>query len=365
MKLKEGQELRQSRKAEHLAAVRDLGDVGPSPGFSDVALVPSCAPELDWEEVSLETTLCGIRLPSPIIINAMTGGHPEAEAVNRRLARAAKRFGLAMAVGSERAALTNPDLARTYTVTREEYPDGVLIANMSLNTGVRDAQSAIALLDAQLLQIHWNAAQELFMDEGDRHFRGGLEALREVCQTIPQPVIAKEVGQGVAAPEAIRFVQAGVRAIDVGGSGGTNFLAVEAWRRGERLDTEWQRWGLPTVVSLGEVLATVGGQVDVIASGGVRSGHDVAKAMAMGATAVGMAGPLLRLLAQPDGDQKLEQFLAALHLTLRRILLLTGSRTWQDLQRRPVVITGASGQWLDIRGFYRFRERLARRPPNP
>ncbi|MBX5465904.1 MAG: type 2 isopentenyl-diphosphate Delta-isomerase [Firmicutes bacterium] len=355
--------LRQLRKAEHLAAVRGLGDRGPSPGFEDVALVPNCAPEVDWTEVSLETTLCGIRLPSPLIINAMTGGHPEAEAINRRLARVARRFGLAMAVGSQRAALGDPSVAPTYAVARREYPEGVLIANLGLNASVAEARAAIALIGAQILQIHWNVAQELFMAEGDRQFRGAMDALASICAEVPQPVIAKEVGQGIAGPEAWRFVQAGVRAIDVGGAGGTNFLAVEAWRRGESLDPEWERWGLPTVVTLSEVLATVDGAVDVIASGGVRTAHDVVKAMALGATAVGMAGPLLRLVSEPDGEARAEQFLAALHRDLQTLLVLTGSRNWQALRQRPVVVRGDTAAWLDARGFGAWRLRLARRHP--
>jgi isopentenyl-diphosphate delta-isomerase len=341
---------RERRKLEHLRAVRALGDVGPGAGFDDVQLLPDCVPELDWDEVDLSTTLCGVRLASPVVVNAMTGGAAEAGEVNRRLAEAARRHGLAMAVGSEKAALRDPGVADTYAVARRAHPDGVLIANVGMGAGAAEARAAVDLVGAQLLQVHFNVGQELFMAEGDRRFRGALAAFAEVCAGGGVPVIAKEVGQGVAAPEAERLVAAGARAVDVGGRGGTNFLAVEAWRRGRELPAGWELWGLPTAAALCEVADAVGARADVVASGGVRSGHDVAKAMALGAAAVGIAGPLLRLLSGPDGDAALDEFLGELHWTLRAILVLTGSRGWAALRRRPLAIGGGLREWLLARG---------------
>ncbi|MCL6547732.1 MAG: type 2 isopentenyl-diphosphate Delta-isomerase, partial [Alicyclobacillus sp.] len=276
-------EVRRRRKAEHLDAVRSLSDNPQSTTwFEHVSLIPNCAPEVAWEEVSLQTELCGLTLASPIIINAMTGGAEPAYEVNRRLAMAAKRHGLAMAVGSETAALKDPSMAYTYQVVREVYPEGVLIGNVGMGADLASARFAVDLIGAQILQVHWNAAQELFMEEGDRDFRGALARLQEVAQGVGVPVIAKEVGQGVCAEAAVRFADAGVRAVDVGGRGGTNFVAVEAWRRGLALADSWQQWGISTAAALCEVVDAVGTRVDVIASGGIRSGHDVVKAMALG-----------------------------------------------------------------------------------
>ncbi|MCL6453337.1 MAG: type 2 isopentenyl-diphosphate Delta-isomerase [Alicyclobacillus sp.] len=354
-------DIRSQRKAEHLEAVRTLGDAKDRSWFGDISLLPNCAPETDWNDVSLATDLCGVPLSSPIIINAMTGGTDEAEDINRRLAQAARRHGLAMAVGSETAALRDTAWAHTYTVVREENPDGVVIANVGMNSEPDLARRAVSLIGAQLLQVHWNVAQELFMAEGDRDFRGALDRLAETAGTAGVPVIAKEVGQGVAGPEAVKFVEAGVSAIDVGGRGGTNFIAVEAWRRNHLLSEQWQQWGLPTPVTLCEVLSAVGGQVDVVASGGIRDGHDIAKALALGASAVGIAGPFLRLVSQPDGDAALDAYIEELHWTLRSLLVMTGSRNWDELQRRPVVLGGRVRAWLSARGLDDFAVRLGTR----
>lgn len=343
-------DLRQRRKAEHLAAVRTLGDGDEGPGFDDIHFLPNCAPELDWDEVDLTTSLAGTTLPSPIVINAMTGGTEEALAINRSLALAARKFGLAMAVGSEKAALTDPRVERTFTVAREMNPDGVLIANVGMGTDVQTARAAVNLIDADLLQVHWNVGQELFMTEGDRRFRGAMEQFHRIAGEVGVPVIAKEVGQGISGPEALRFWQAGARAVDVGGRGGTNFMAVEAWRRGHPLPPEWQTWGIPTAAAVAEAMAAVGSRLDIVASGGIRNGHDLAKAMAMGARAVGIAGPILRILAGPGGEEALDAFLTELQETARTILLLTGSRTWKELAHRPLVVVGRLREWMQARG---------------
>ena len=350
----EDSNLRSRRKAEHMEAVRTLADTPAASWFQDVKLLPNCAPEVDVADVSLATTLCGVKLASPIVINAMTGGTEEALVVNQRLARLARRYGLAMAVGSETAAVRDATWEHTYTVVRDEHPEGAVIANVGMSAPTETALAAVELLHANLLQIHWNVAQEMFMAEGDRAFHGALDRLAETVSRVDVPVIAKEVGQGVAAPEAVRFVQAGVSAIDVGGRGGTNFMAVEVWRQGEALDDDWQDWGIPTPVALCEVVQAVGKKVDVVASGGIRTGHDIAKAVALGASAVGIAGPLLRLVSRPDGEAAVAGFIEHLHDTLRKLLVLTGSRTWADLRKRPVVIRGDVRDWLVARGMATF-----------
>lgn len=356
-------DVRQRRKVEHVHAVQALGDpTGVSNGFECVSLVPCSAPEVAWDDVSLATQLCGIRLESPIIINAMTGGADEVYDINRKLAQVARRFGLAMALGSASAGLASPEVAYTYRVVREIHQDGVVIANVGMGTRLERARQAIELVRADLLQVHFNAAQELFMAEGDRDFRGALAALEEVARGVGVPVVAKEVGQGISAEDAVRFADAGVRAIDVGGLGGTNFIAVEAWRRGAEIDDFWHRWGLPTAASLCEVKAAVGGRADVIASGGIRTALDVAKAMALGANAVGIAGPLVRLVTQPNGEEQLNRLIEELHFGLRALLVLTGCRNFSDLRGKPVVILGWLREWLEARGLKAWMDARGRAP---
>lgn len=355
-------DLRQQRKAEHIAAVRELGDnIVATNWLEDVDLVPCCAPELAVAEVSMSTTLCGYRLTSPIIINAMTGGAEIAYDINRKLARIAKKHGLAMALGSGTAGVRTPEVAYTYAIVREENPDGLVIANVGMGTDAATAKAALDLVGAQLLQVHWNVAQEMFMREGDRDFRGALDRLREVVASMGVPVIAKEVGQGIAAEQARVFADCGVRAIDVGGRGGTNFIAVEAWRKGIQLAENWQSWGMSTAATLAEVVSEVGNRVDVIASGGIRTAEDIVKSMALGASAVGIAGPILRLLHEPNGEDAVSNYIEALHADMHMMLVLTGSKSWADLRKRPAVVTGRLRAWLEARGKQSFLDALANR----
>lgn len=343
-------DLRARRKQEHIEAVETLPDGAFGPWLEDILLIPQTAPEVDWDDVDIGVDWFGRRLRYPVMINAMTGGTEESLLINRRLARAARKWGMPMAVGSETAALHNPAWTATYTVVREENPDGVVLANVGMGTPSARAEAAVRLIQADALQVHFNAAQEIFMREGDRSFRGAMQALREVASGIGVPVVAKEVGQGVSAEAARRMVQAGARGIDVGGLGGTNFMAVEAWRRGQGLSPEWARWGIPTAAAVAEVADAVGGDALIVASGGVRTGHDVARAIAIGADLAAMAGPFLRLARQPDGETALDRFLADLEWDLRALLVLSGSADWAALKARPRVIVGRLAEWMRARG---------------
>ncbi len=358
--MNEADEERQRRKLEHIQAVSTLPDQGGT-GLEDVHLVPVSASECDFDDVSVAVDFLGYRLAFPMIINAMTGGTIESGRINCRLAAFAARHGLAMAVGSETAALRDPGTAPSYTVVREKNPDGVIIANVGMGTGGDWAREAIELIDADLLQVHWNTAQELFMPEGDRRFSGLLARLHDVCQAVDVPVIAKEVGQGMGGDAARDFLAHGARAIDVGGLGGTNFIAVEAWRRGVTLDEEWAAWGIPTAASVVEVTAAVDGRVPVVASGGIRTGHDLAKCIALGAQTVGVAGPLLRL-AMSDDEAALDRWFEHMAWTLRAIMVLMGARTLSDLRGSPAVVGGVTRQWLVARGYRARLEAMAARP---
>ncbi len=351
---------RSRRKREHIEAVSVLTDAAQA-GFEDILLLPASASEIDVSDVSMRTTLFGRALASPVVINAMTGGTPEALAINARLAQMARRHGMAMAVGSETAALRNPDAASSFRVVRDLYPDGCLIANVGMRATPEEAQQAIDLIGADALQVHWNTAQELFMPEGDRSFRGLLDQLTETCARATVPVVAKEVGQGMLADAARRFLRCGVRGIDVGGRGGTNFIQVEALRAHQAIDPEWERWGVSTACSLAEVLSVASPEVAIVASGGIRTGHDVAKCLAMGATAVGVAGPLLRLAVLPDAEERLDVWATALHATLRTLMVLVGASDLQSLRQRPLLVVGQVREWLELRGLGRCTTQMARR----
>lgn len=339
---------RQKRKIDHVRlATEGLWD--RCNGFSDVHLVHNCLPEVAFQEISLETELCGHKLSFPVLINAMTGGASPLKEINRSLARLAREFDLAIAVGSQRAALEDPSLEHTFRIVREEHPNGIVLANLGADASISDAHRAVEMIRANLLQIHLNPAQELIMAEGDRDFRGLLENIARLAGKSPVPVIVKEVGFGIALEEVSRLVQAGVRAIDIGGRGGTNFAGIEFGRKGEDGDPGLLGWGLSTAVSLVEAASTAPEGIEIVATGGIVRGSEAAKALALGAKAVGVAGGVLRELIS-GGLERARGFLSGLVEELRIAMVLTGARRPSDLMRRPVVITGETGEWLRLRG---------------
>lgn len=336
-----------SRKDEHIKKrlTQNLGLAD----FSDIYFIHNCLPERDLEEVTLETSLFGATLRSPLFINALTGGTPLARKVNATLAAAAAECGLPMALGSQMAALENPRTAGTFRIARAVYPEGSLWANLGSYATPPMARKAIGMIDAAALQIHLNVPQELAMREGDRRFRGALQRIAAIAAAVPQPVIVKEVGCGIAREQARQLLEAGVAAIDVGGRGGTNFLELEERRARRGLSREILSWGLPTAISLVEVISAVSGRAGIIAGGGMFSSLNIAKALALGADAVGLAGAPLQL-AFRGGRRSLVRAIRKLEEELRLIMLMTGSSTLEELRRAPLVITGFTGEWMRRRG---------------
>ncbi|MFZ5828081.1 MAG: type 2 isopentenyl-diphosphate Delta-isomerase [Bacillota bacterium] len=320
------------------------------PGWDEVHLVHQSLPELALNEIDLSTAVAGVRLGSPVIINAMTGGAPGVEAINRDLAVAARELGLAMALGSQTAGLKEPAVASTYRVVREVNPGGVFLANVSAEASVAQARAAVEMVEADLLQIHLNAPQELQMAEGDRDFRGQIERISLIVQELEVPVVVKECGFGLSKESTRLLYQAGVRAVDLSGRGGTNFAWIEMARReGEDLDPGLTHWGIPTACALAEVAALELPGLDLIASGGIAYGSEAAKALALGACAVGVAGGVLKR-QQEGGLQATRRYLERLLDDLRAAVLLAGARDLPALQRRPVVLTGGVGEWCRLRG---------------
>ncbi|RQD84001.1 MAG: type 2 isopentenyl-diphosphate Delta-isomerase [Methanocalculus sp. MSAO_Arc2] len=337
-----------TRKLDHLRICREENVEAGEPGFSDVRIVHTALPECDLKQIDISTRLLGHSFSSPLFIAAMTGGHPETTGVNRRLARAAERFGCAIGVGSQRAALEQPELAGSFSVVREEAPTAFVTANIGAvqlrDQGIEWAEKAVSMIDADAIAIHLNFLQEAIQPEGDRDGTGCLKAIETLCAEVSYPVIVKETGSGISREMAAALWNAGVQAIDIGGHGGTSWALVEGIRGKESGEQSFQRlgndfvdWGIPTVVSLIEVRETGG---PVIATGGIRSGIDIAKALALGADLAGMALPLLA--PAMESDNALYSAVDHIHSQLKAAMFLSGARTISDMRRARTYITGTT-----------------------
>lgn len=335
--------LTSSRKLDHIRICCEESVETGCSGFDDVILAHDALPECDMDSIDTGTRFLNTDLSSPLFIAAMTGGHPDTLEINRRLARAAERYGIGMGVGSQRAALEDPALEGSFTVVRDEAPHAFLCANLGVvqlrDHGIEWAERAVEMIDAQAICIHLNFLQEAIQPEGDHNAVGCLQALREVCEEFRCPVIVKETGCGISAEAALRIWGAGAAAIDIGGLGGTSWAAVECFRTDDRrltsLGGHFRGWGIPTVVSLCEA-AMSGGQV--IATGGLRSGSDIAKAVALGATLGGMALPFLKPAI--EGEDALFEVIEDTLWQLRVAMFLTGSGSIQELRNTRTYLTG-------------------------
>jgi len=339
------------RKSEHLelCASRDVEATGTTL-LEQVRFLHEALPELSLDEVDPSCELLGRRLHAPVLISGMTGGTPEAGALNRALATAAQKLGLGMGVGSQRAMLVDPACAETYRV-RDVAPDVLLLANVGAvqarESGLERVAGLVEAIGADALCVHLNAAQELVQDEGDRDFRGCLATLAELARELPVPVVAKETGCGFAPTTLARLRAAGVRVVDVSGAGGTTWPGVEALRGSRRqraLGTALREWGIPTAPAV--VYARRAGLLP-IASGGVRTARDVLAALSLGAVAASLALPFLRAYAERGQAGVLD---AAQELTeaIRALLVLTGTRRLSELAAAPRVLGPELRSWLEV-----------------
>lgn len=356
----------QHRKNEHIALATEQYQAQADAGFDAVRLMPNALPQIALEEVDASVRVLNVggnsvggnsagennaaQWRSPLYINAMTGGSAAAQEINAQLARVAAKTGVAMASGSLSAALRDATLRDTFSVIRSENPHGFVMANVSAGTSSDDALRAVSMLQANALQVHLNAAQELVMPEGDRDFRDWLQNIESIvraCEAEKVPVIVKETGCGMTARDVLRLRDVGVRTVDVSGRGGTNFVAIENARRARGANVLGARganmlgnydylanWGLATVESLRDIRnceALKSDPVEIFASGGVRTPLDVVRALALGASAVGVAGEFLHTLVH-EGEDALAQQITEWQEQIRVIMALLGCTTVADLQ---------------------------------
>ena len=362
------------RKIEHVSVALEQDVSAPQrANWQDIQFVHQALPEVDLDEIDTSVTFLGHTLRYPLFMSSLTGGHPDVTSINRNLARAAEQYGLALGVGSQRAGIVNPDVAFSYAVTRKMAPNAFLIANIGAPQLIPQArhepftleqvQRAIDMIGANALALHMNSLQEAAQPEGDRRAMGEAAALKMLTGQLSIPVIAKETGAGICREQALLLRSCGVSAIDVGGAGGSSMSAMEAVRAQTRGDEQmmnigmlYRDWGIATPIAVVEARTA---HLPLIATGGVRNGLDVARALALGATIVGIGFPFLK--AASESYEKVCELLEGIVAQMKVAMQLSGAANIAQLQSTDVVVTGATREWLALRGFEEELKGMAQR----
>lgn len=339
----------ESRKQGHveICVQKDVSFRAKRTGFADLHFRHNALPELNLSEIDTTTHFLGKTISAPLLISSMTGGYPDAEQINCDLAIAAQQHGLALGIGSARQALQSPEHHASFSIVREVAPGipiftnigGQEVAKLQANGKINELRRIVDLVEADAIAIHLNPLQELMQPEGSTDFRGVLRGVEEVVRSLGIPVIVKEVGAGISASVAKRLLDVGVSVIDVAGAGGTSWAGVEILRHNEAdraaLESFWD-WGIPTVQALLDVSTIKDSrEFTLIASGGVVSGVDIAKSIALGADLAAMARPLIQSLLD-GGPAKLDSLIRSILIQLRSAMFLTGSRTLEDLRAQDL-----------------------------
>jgi isopentenyl-diphosphate Delta-isomerase len=337
-------DLIENRKDEHVRIALEENVNAKHNHWDDIDLIHNALPEINYDEIDISTTLFNKQLGAPIVIAAMTGGYDFAKEINERLAFAAEHFQIPMGVGSQRAAVENPKLIRTYSVVKD-FDIPVRIANIGASQLVlwghkktrEYLEDIISMIDAHAVAICLNFLQEVVQFEGEPHAKGCLHEIEQLAEEIDIPIIVKESGAGISLDVAHRLSKTNIAAIDVGGKGGTSFAAIEHYRAKLHDDhlnacggeTFWD-WGIPTPQSILNVGKATNWQLPIISTGGIRNGLDVAKALILGARCAGVAQALLK----PSTKSKEETMLAVevMIKELQAVMFLTGINSVQKMK---------------------------------
>ena len=329
--------MRSARKKEHIENYLKTSYHGDTL-LGDVFLEHNALPNLDFDDIDTSIIYLGKQIDYPILINAMTGGSSLTQEINRDLSTLAKEFNIPMAVGSQTIALEEEEAKESFKIVREIIGDGIVISNLSGQATVEQARQALDLVQGDAIQIHLNPAQELVMEEGDRNFRGVIDNIEAIVKNIDKPIIVKEVGFGVSRDVAQKLYNIGVRNLDISGYGGTNFIEIENLRNPAFDFTELYGWGIPTAASLINC-RRMPEDLNLVASGGIRSGMDIVKSIVLGAQIVGISGELLAYLIH-GGYANAKEYLANLIYKIKILMILLGKQNIEELRNTEYKITG-------------------------
>ncbi len=341
------------RKDQHVGLANQQFSLESSSDFEQTRFVHHSLPEMKTDDVDLSTQVAGLDFDIPFFINAMTGGSEKTGQINRFLGILGHFGKIPLASGSVSAAIKDPSVADTFSVMRRENPYGIIFANLGAHHDVENAKRAVDLLEANALQIHVNAPQEIIMPEGDRDFSMWLKNIETLVRELEVPIIVKEVGFGMSRETIAQLASVGVQTVDISGTGGTNFAKIENIRRTFSEYSYLEKWGQSTVTSLVEGMSLPAEQRPaLIASGGVKNPLDIVKALSLGADLVGLSNRFLQFVKDSDGS-RLEEGLREIKRfkkQTRSVMTLLGARNIAELRNKDIILAPSVQNWCDARG---------------
>ncbi|NHJ04032.1 MAG: type 2 isopentenyl-diphosphate Delta-isomerase [Candidatus Heimdallarchaeota archaeon] len=355
--------MNEKRKNDHIEICTDKKrniEMEISTGFDDIIFVNTSVPDVNFDEINLETEFLGHKFAYPIFITGITGGVEEAKNINQKIAKAVDELGIGMGVGSQRSAIKNKSLIDTFNIVRQEAPNSFIAGNLGavqLNYGFssEDIQKAIDMINADAMVLHLNPLQEVVQPEGNTNFKNLLPKIEQICKDIDVPVILKEVGCGIPNFDIEQFIEFGVQAIDIAGAGGTSWSKIEAIRAEKegkisnaKIGELFGNWGIPTAANTFEA-SVYNEEIGIISSGGIRNGLDAAKALSIGAHLVGISLPIIQIV-NSGTEKQLIDYLKQFIQELKTAMFLVGAENLDDLKETPLVVMGRTAEWLSARG---------------
>lgn len=342
-----------NRKDQHVELASQQFTYQSAKDFEETRFVHHSLPEMRITDVDISTKVAGLDFTTPFFVNAMTGGSKKTREINRLLGILGHYGKIALASGSVSAAIKDPSVAESFSVMRRENPFGIIFANLGAHHDLENAKRAVDLLEANALQIHVNAPQEVIMPEGDRDFSMWLKNIETIVRELEVPVIVKEVGFGMSRETVAQLASVGVQTVDISGTGGTDFAKIENDRRTFKNYEFLEGWGQSTVISLVEAMSLPQEKrPTIIASGGIKNPLDIAKSLALGADLVGMSNRFLQYVKTGNIDL-MEDALRDIQLhrkQLATIMTLVGAKNIEELRTKDLILGQAVQNWCQARG---------------